>query len=171
MRVVDLLLAFPPLLLAMALVAALGPSLLTAMWSVAVVWWPRYARLIRGQVLLLKRMPFVESALAIGCGRWRLIWKHVLPGCRDVILVRATVDAGYLILLTASLSFIGLGAKPPTPEWGAMVAAGRRYMLDQWWVPTFPGLAIFVTVLVLALLGDGLRDQLDPRLRGARGGE
>jgi peptide/nickel transport system permease protein len=94
------------------------------------------------------------------------MWRHILPNCRDVIAVRATVDAGYLILLTASLSFIGLGAKPPSPEWGAMVAAGRRYMLDQWWMATFPGLAIFITVLCLALLGDELRDRLDPRLRG-----
>jgi peptide/nickel transport system permease protein len=163
------MLAFPPLLLAMALVAALGPSLFAAMWSVVMVWWPRYARLIRGQVLSLKHMPFVESAIAIGCSPLRMAWRHVLPSCRDVILVHATVDAGYVILLTASLSFIGLGAKPPTPEWGAMVAAGRRYMLDQWWIPTFPGLAIFITVLTLALLGDEVRDRLDPRLRGRKG--
>jgi peptide/nickel transport system permease protein len=166
MRFVDLMLAFPPLLLAMALVATLGPSLFAAMGAVGMVWWPRYARLIRGQVLLLKRAPFVESATAIGCSPLRVMWRHILPNCRDVITVRATVDAGYLILLTASLSFIGLGAKPPSPEWGAMVAAGRRYMLDQWWIATFPGLAIFITVLCLALLGDELRDRFDPRLRG-----
>jgi peptide/nickel transport system permease protein len=168
MRVSDLMLAFPPLVLAMALVVAMGPSLITAMVAVALVRWPRYARLVRGQVLAYKNRVFVEAARAAGASEWRILLRHVLPNSLDPVMVRATVDAGFIILTTASLSFIGLGAQPPDPEWGSMIASGRKYMIDNWWVGLFPGLAIIVAVSGFVLLGDEIRDRLDPTLRGTR---
>ena len=168
MRVADLVLAFPPLVLAMAMVVAMGPSLTTAMIAVAVVRWPRYARLVRGQVMTYKHRPFVEAALASGANNRRILIKHILPNSLDPVMVRATVDAGFIILTTASLSFIGLGAQPPIPEWGSMIASGRRYMIDNWWVGLFPGLAIMIAVSGFVLLGDEIRDRLDPTLRGRR---
>jgi len=163
MRVTDMFLAFPALVLAMALAAALGPSLINAMVAVAVVWWPWYARLMRGQILSHKRREFVDAARAMGAGHLRIIVRHLMPNCFQPIVVQATLDAGYAILTTASLSFIGVGAQPPTPEWGSMVNTGHTYFLDQWWYATFPGVAIFVTVMAFNLIGDGVLDILDPK--------
>lgn len=165
MRVTEVFLAFPGLVLAMAVNAALGPSLFGAMAAISFVWWPGYARLVRGQVLVLAQTAFVEAARALGNGDLRIIWKHILPHCLSPIIVKLTLDVGWVILTTATLSFIGLGAQPPTPEWGAMVNEGRSFIIDQWWWSTFPGLAIMATVVGFNLLGDGLRDILDPRLR------
>lgn len=165
MRVTDVFLAFPGLLIAMAVAAALGPSLTNAMLAISLVWWPSYARLVRGLVLSIKNNPYVEAARCIGASDSRILFRHVLPECIPVISVKMTVDAGYSILWTASLSFIGLGAQPPTPEWGTMVAYARPYLLKQWWYPTFPGLMIFVVVICFALLGDGLETVFEPKLR------
>ncbi|HBY94160.1 MAG: ABC transporter permease [Ardenticatenaceae bacterium] len=165
MRVSDLILAFPPLVLAMALVVALKPSLTTAMLAVALVRWPRYARLVRAQVLTFKQRAFVEAARAVGVSERRILLRQILPNCLDPVYVRATVDAGFIVLTTASLSFIGLGAQPPQPEWGAMVASGRTYMINNWWVGVFPGLAIMLAVTGFVLVGDEIRDRLDPTLR------
>ncbi|MGH7268022.1 MAG: ABC transporter permease [Candidatus Rokuibacteriota bacterium] len=165
MRLGDMFLAFPTLVLGMAVVAALGPGLLNAMIAVGVVWWPGYARLVRGIVLSAKHVAYVEAARAGGAGRARVMVRHILPGCVGPLIVKATIDYGFAILVTAGLSFIGLGAQAPTPEWGAMVAAGRLFLIDQWWYATFPGLFIFVTVLAFGLFGDAVRDAVDPRLR------
>jgi peptide/nickel transport system permease protein len=166
MRICDLVLAFPALVLAMALAATMGAGLTSAVIAVALVRWPRYARLVRGQVLTLKNKPFVEAARAIGATSVRVLFRHILLNTWDPIIVRATVDAGYVILVTASLGFIGLGARPPIPEWGAMVADGRTYLLNSPWVALFPGLGIMLAVLAITLVGDELRDRLDPTLRG-----
>jgi len=164
MRITDMFLAFPAMVLAMVIASALGPSLINAMIAIAVVWWPWYARLVRGQILSIKTMEYVEAAKALGAGNARILWKYILPNCTAPLIVQATLDSGYAILTTASLSFIGVGALAPTPEWGSMISIGRSYILMQWWYPTFPGLAIFLAVAGFNLLGDGLRDILDPRL-------
>jgi peptide/nickel transport system permease protein len=163
MRFADIMLSFPPLIMAMALVAALGPSLEHAALALAVIWWPQYARLARSQVLTVSEMTFVEAAVATGLGPWRILVRHILPNCWGSLAVKCTLDFGYVVLLLAALSFIGLGARPPIPEWGALITTGRQYLLDYWWYPTFPGLAIFATVMGCNLLGDGLRDLLDPQ--------
>lgn len=168
MRIADVFMAFPDLVLAMALSAALGASLTSAIVAVSIVWWPTYARLIRGQVLSLKQQPFIEASRSVGASELRIIARHLIPNTLSPLIVRITTDVGYAILYTASLGFIGLGAQEPTPEWGRMIATGRFYLLDQWWYPTVPGLAIFLTVLGFTWLGDGLRDLLDPRLRRTR---
>jgi peptide/nickel transport system permease protein len=160
MRMTDIFLAFPFLVLAMAIAAAMGPALIHALLAVAAVWWTSYARLVRGLVLSTKHNLFVEAAHAIGASTSRVIVRHVLPNCFGPLLAKATVDIGYAILATASLSFVGLGAQPPTPEWGAMVAEGRTYIINSWWIASFPGLAIFVTVLGFSLLGDAIQEQL-----------
>lgn len=165
MRFGDLVIAFPPLVLAMALAAAMGAGLTSAIIAVAFVRWPRYARLVRGQVLSLKNKAFVEAARCIGVPPWRILFLHILINSLDPIIVRVTVDSGYVILTTASLGFIGLGAQPPDPEWGVMVAAGRTFMLNSPWVTVFPGLAIVLAVMGFTLVGDELRDRLDPTLR------
>lgn len=165
MRLGDMFLAFPTLVLGMAVVAALGPGLANAMIAVGVVWWPGYARLVRGIVLSAKHLAYVEAARAGGAAQGRVMFRHVLPNCVGPLIVKATIDYGFAILVTAGLSFIGLGAQAPTPEWGAMVAAGRLFLVDQWWYATFPGLFIFVTVLAFGLFGDAVRDAVDPRLR------
>ncbi len=165
MRLADVFMAFPDLVLAMALSAALGANLTSAIIAVSIVWWPTYARLIRGQVLSLKHQAFVEAARTLGASEWRIIARHLVPNTLSPLLVRVTTDVGYAILYAASLGFIGLGAQEPTPEWGRMVATGRLYMLDQWWYATLPGLAIFMAVLGFTWLGDALRDWLDPRMR------
>jgi peptide/nickel transport system permease protein len=165
MRIADMFLAFPYLILAMAIVAALGPGLQNAMIAVAITWWPGYARLIRGQILSLKGLAYVDAARVAGAGTPRLLLRHLLPNTMSPLLVKMTSDVGFAILSTASLGFVGLGARPPSPEWGAMLASGRAYLIDHWWLATFPGLAIFLTVFGFGLLGDGLRDILDPRLR------
>lgn len=167
MRVTDMFLAFPALVLAMVVAAVLGPSLGHTMAAIAVVWWPWYARLMRGEILRLRSLEFVEAARAVGASPWRVLLRHLFPNALGPVVVNATMDLGYVLLTAASLSFIGLGAQPPSPEWGAMITLGRQYVLSgQWWMITFPGLAIVVTVLGFNLIGDGLRDVLDPRLRG-----
>ena len=165
MRLTDMFLAFPALVLAMGISAALGASLANSMIAIAVVWWPWYARLVRGQTLRVRQEQFVDAARASGASDAHMILRHILPNCWTPIIVQVTLDVGYAILTTASLSFIGLGAQPPTPEWGAMVATGKDYILDQWWMSTFPGLAIFLAVMAFNLVGDGLQEALSPILR------
>jgi peptide/nickel transport system permease protein len=165
MRVVDMVLAFPSLILAMAIAAALGPSIQNSMLAMLLVWWPPYARVARGQVLGLKNRDFVTAARALGMSDWRVLVRHVLPNSLAPALVLMTMDFGNAIIITAALSFLGLGAVPPTPEWGAMVAEGRELM-QAWWISTFAGLAIFSVAIACNFVGDGLRDAIDPRLRG-----
>ncbi|RPI57661.1 MAG: ABC transporter permease [Chloroflexi bacterium] len=166
MRITDMFLAFPALVLALAIAAALGPSLRNAVLAVAVVWWPWYARMVRAQVMSVKETAYIEAAEATGVRPARIFFRHILPNCMAPVMVMASTDMGAVVLTTAGLNFIGLGAKPPTPELGAMVSQGRLYLLDYWWVPTFPGLVILFMVLGFNLLGDALRDWLDPQLRG-----
>jgi peptide/nickel transport system permease protein len=168
MRITDMFLAFPALVLALAIAAALGPGLNNAVLAVAVVWWPWYARLVRAQALGIMATPYVEAARGLGVGPLRLLVRHVLPGTIPPVLVLASMDLGNVILATAGLNFIGLGAKPPTPELGAMISQGQRYLLDYWWVPTAPGLIILFMALGMNLLGDALRDLMDPQLHGSR---
>jgi peptide/nickel transport system permease protein len=158
MRATDLFFAFPPLVLAMAITAALGPSLTNAVVAAIVVWWPTYARLVRAEVLRVRENLYVEAGRALGLSDGRLMLRHVLPQTWGVLNARATVDVGYTILFIATLGFVGLGSKPPTAEWGAMIAGARTYFLDSWWTMTFPGLALFVTVICLSLLGDAIND-------------
>ena len=163
MRITDIFLGFPPLVLAMVVSVSLGGGLTPAVLGVAAVWWPGYARLVRGPTLSIKQMVYVEAARAIGASDIRIMFRHILPGIVSLLLVKAAADFGYAILATASLSFIGLGARPPSPEWGRLVVAGRNFLLDYWWYSTIPGAAIFVVVFGYNLLGDALRDLLDPR--------
>jgi peptide/nickel transport system permease protein len=165
MRLVDMVLAFPSLILAMAIAAALGPSIQNSMLALLLVWWPPYARVARGQVLGLKHRDFVTAARALGMSEPRILLRHVLPNALAPALVLSTMDFGNAIIITAALSFLGLGAVPPTPEWGAMVAEGRE-LIQQWWISTFPGVAIFSVAMACNFIGDGLRDAIDPRLRG-----
>ncbi|MGQ9627030.1 MAG: nickel transporter permease [Anaerolineae bacterium] len=166
MRIADVTLAFPSIVLALAIAAALGPSLRNALLAMVAVWWPEYARVMRGQVLAARYKEYVVAARSIGATESRILFVHILPNAIAPIVVKATLDIGNAILLVAALSFIGLGAVPPTPEWGAMIAAGRQKFY-QWWMATFPGLAILSVVMGFNFLGDGLRDTLDPYLRGA----
>ena len=166
MRVTDIFFAFPALILAMAIAGALGPSLTNAMIAIAVVTWPVYARLVRAQVLSLREREFVESARSLGASTSRILWRHILPNTLAPILVQASFDMGGAILTAAGLSFVGFGAQPPIPEWGVMISEGRKFINTQPWLPLFPGLAILLTVAAFNLIGDGLRDALDPRLRG-----
>ena len=166
MRITDIFFAFPALILAMAIAGALGPSLRNALIAISAVSWPVYARLIRGQVLALKEREFVLAARALGVPERRIIVRHLLPNTLAPLLVQASFDMGAAITAVAGLSFIGFGAQPPTPEWGVMISEGRNYMATQWWLATFPALAILLVVGGCNLLGDGLRDLLDPRLRG-----
>lgn len=168
MRTTDIFLAFPSLILAMAVAVVLGPGVISTIIALSLVWWPWYARLARSQALVLKRAGFVEAAHAVGVSTWRILRSHIFPNSLSPLIVQATLDMGYAILTTAALSFIGLGVQEPTAEWGAMLNIGRKYLLSAWWFITFPGLAIFVTVLAINLAGDGLRDYLDPRT-GKRG--
>ncbi len=156
MRLTDLFLAFPGLILAIAITAALGPSLRNAVFSIAIVWWPFYARLVRSRVLTVKENLYVEAARALGLSESRILVRHVFPQCWGTVISRATVDIGYAILLTASLSFLGLGSQPPTADWGGMIATSRPYFFSYWWTVTFPGLAMFVAVVVFSFLGDAL---------------
>ena len=166
MRLTDIFFAFPPLILAMAIAGALGPSLNNAMIAIAVVTWPVYARLVRGQVLSLRQREFIVAARSIGAATPRILWRHLLPNTLAPILVQASFDMGGAILSAAGLSFIGFGAQPPTPEWGVMISEGRKFITTQPWLSLFPGLAILLTVAAFNLIGDGVRDLLDPRLRG-----
>jgi len=163
MRFTDMFLAFPGYILALAIAGALGPSLINATISVAAVWWPWYARLIRGQVLSVKQNLYIDAATAIGGGHLRILFRHILPNCVTPILVLLTMDVGIVILVMANLSFLGLGAQPPEPELGYMITRGRLYFMSQWWVATMPGAAIFLMALGTNLLGDAWRDILDPR--------
>jgi len=165
MRIVDMFLSFPPLLLAMAIAAFLGPSLQNAILALIIAWWPWYTRLIRGQVVSIKEREFVRAAHAIGTPSWQIMFKHILPNCISPIIVQASMDLGGIILTLAALSFLGLGAQAPTPEWGLMLTTSRKYFLNAWWYSTFPGMAIFITVLSFNLLGDGLREILDPKTK------
>ena len=166
MRLTDVFFAFPALILAMAISGALGPSLTNAMIAIAVVSWPVYARLVRAQVLSLRELEFVEAARSLGASADRIVWQHILPNTLAPLLVQASFDMGGAILSAAGLSFIGFGAQPPTAEWGVMISDGRNYIVTQPWLSLFPGLAILLTVAAFNLIGDGLRDALDPRLRG-----
>jgi peptide/nickel transport system permease protein len=166
MRVTDVFLSIPGLLLALAIVGALGPGIKNAMLALSIVWWPGYVRLVQGKTLSLKEESFVEAAKSIGASKLRIIFSHILPNCTSPIIVKASMDMGMAILFAANLGFIGVGAQPPEPEWGAMISTGRNYLPDHWWMATFPGLAILITVLGFNLLGDGLRDVLDPQSRG-----
>ncbi len=165
MRLADITLAFPSIVLALAIAAALGPSLKNLLIAMMAVWWPEYARLMRGQVLSVKNNDYVEACRAVGVPSTRVLLRHIVPNAGTPLLVKASLDAGSAILTVAALSFIGLGAVPPTPEWGAMISVGRTKFY-QWWMMTFPGLAILTVVLGFNFVGDGLRDALDPRLRG-----
>ena len=163
MRVTDLFLAFPSLLLAMAITAALGRGLQKAAIALVVSWWPWYTRLVRGVTISLRERYFVEAAQATGVRDSIIILRHILPNTISPVLVQATVDLGTVILAMGSLGFLGLGTQPPSPDWGLMVAEGRDFILNQWWISVFAGLAIFVVVLAFNLLGDTLRDIFDPR--------
>lgn len=167
MRIMDIVLSVPSLVLIMALAAALGPSLVNAALAIAIVRVPFYVRLARGQSLLVREMPFVVAARIFRASRWHILRWHVLPNILSPVVVQATLDIGNTILLASALSFIGLGAQQPTAEWGAMVATGRNYILDQWWYSAFPGLAIMITATAFNLVGDGIRDGLDPRQKAA----
>lgn len=165
MRSADMILAFPSLLLAVAIIASLGPSLLNALIAICIPWWPWYTRLMRSQVISSKEMQFVESARAIGASRWRIMFRHILPNCISPIIVQATLDMGFIILALASLGFLGLGTQPPAADWGVMVSDGREFFMKQWWISTFSGAAIFLTVLAFNLVGDGIREAMDPKIR------
>ncbi len=166
MRVTDVFFAFPALILAMAISGAIGPSLTNAMIAIAAVSWPVYARLVRAQVLTLREREYVEAARSLGASDPRIIWQHILPNTLAPLMVQASFDLGGAILAAAGLSFIGFGTQPPTPEWGVMISEGRNYIATQPWLSLFPGLAILFTVAAFNLIGDGLRDAFDPRLRG-----
>jgi peptide/nickel transport system permease protein len=163
MRLADITLAFPSIVLALAIAAVLGPSITNALIAMVLVWWPEYARLMRSQVLSVKNNEYVMAAVALGGSRSRVLMRHILPNTFAPILVKASLDAGSAILNIAALSFIGLGAVPPTPEWGAMISSGR-YQFYSWWLTTFPGLAILTVVLGYNFLGEGVRDSFDPRM-------
>jgi len=163
MRVSDVFLAFPPLLLPIAITAALGMGLFNAMVALAVSWFPWYSRIVRGAVMRVNSELYISAARAMGVGDVRIMLRHALPNSLTPIIVQGSMDFGYSILAAASLSFIGIGAQPPTPEWGLMAAMSRTRFIDNWWTVAFPGLAIFVTVLAVNLVGDGIRDTLDPK--------
>lgn len=166
MRVTDVFLSVPALVLALAVVGALGPGIVNAMIALSLVWWPGYVRLVQGKTLALKEETYVEAARAVGTGWLRIVFVHILPNCVSPIVVKSSMDMGTAILAAAGLGFIGLGAQPPYPEWGAMISHGRNYLPTWWWYSAFPGLFIYLTVLGFNLLGDGLRDILDPKSRG-----
>lgn len=168
MRLIDMLLAFPGILLALAIVGILGPSLINVMIAVGIGNIPHYTRVVRASVLTIRSSVYVDAARVVGCGDLRIMFQHILPNALASVIVLATLGVAGAILTGAGLSFLGLGVQPPTPEWGAMLSGGRDQLRSSWWITTFPGLAIMVTVLAINLLGDGLRDALDPRqkLRG-----
>jgi peptide/nickel transport system permease protein len=162
MRVTDIFLAFPSLVLAMALSAALGPSVENAAIALGLVWWPSYARLMRGQVLAVKNETFIEATQAAGASHGRILWRHIAPNSIDPILVRVTLTGGNAILMSAALGFIGLGAQPPSPEWGLMVSTARRFLTEAWWYPAIVGSVIFATVLVFTVAGDAIQNAIYP---------
>lgn len=168
MRVTDAFLAFPSLLLALAASFALGRGILNAMLAISITWWPWYTRLVRSRTLTVREEGFVKSARAMGAGKTWITIHHILPHCVPVILVQASMDIGYAILASATLGFLGVGAQEPTPEWGLMVSSGRYYFMASPWASIFPGVFIFIAVLGFNLLGDGIRDVFDPKLRRVR---
>lgn len=163
MRIMDMMLAFPTLVLAMALTAALGPSLFNAMLAIAIVKIPVFVRLARSEALVVREKLFVKAAKTFGLSDIWIIFRHIIPNVVTPVIIQVTIDLGDAILLIATLGFLGLGAQPPTPEWGTMIHTGWEYFLDQWWYATFPGIAIFLATVSFNLLGDGLRDLLDPK--------
>lgn len=165
MRIMDIFLAVPSILLAIAIVSALGPSITNLMISISVSYIPSFARIVRASVLSIRDQEFIEAARAIGASNTRIILKHIIPNALAPVIVQGTLGVAGAILSIAGLSFIGLGIQPPAPEWGSMLSGGRQYLRYAWWVTTFPGVAIMITILSLNLLGDGLRDALDPRLK------
>jgi len=165
MRFTDLCMAFPVFILAMVITASLGPGLTNVMVAIVAIWWTVYARLVRSKVVEVREETYIEAARAIGTSGMRIFFKHVLPNSYSPVLVEATLDFGFVVMMGASLGFVGLGAQPPSPEWGAMISTGRSYLKTAWWYPTFPGFAIFLVVLGANLLGDGLRDLLEVRTR------
>jgi len=166
MRVTDIFLAFPRLILALAFVAALRPGVTSAVAAIALTAWPPYARLARAETLSLRGADFIAATRLTGASAGRIVLRHVAPLCLPSLVVRVTLDMSSIILTAAGLGFLGMGAQPPSPEWGAMIASARRFILEQWWVPTIPGVAIFLASLAFNLLGDGLRDVLDPKQGG-----
>ncbi|WP_051408249.1 nickel transporter permease [Thermococcus paralvinellae] len=165
MRITDIFLAFPPLLLALLIATTLGRGMVNAILALAISWWPWYTRLARGMAISVKERPYVEAAKAMGIADWKIMLRHILPNSISPVIVQATMDMGSAILEAAALSFLGLGVQPPTPDWGLMVSEGKDYFLNYWWYPVFPGLAIFITVIAFNLLGDAVREVIDPRLR------
>jgi peptide/nickel transport system permease protein len=163
MRITDIFLAFPRLILALAFVAALGPGIENAVIAIAITSWPPYARIARAETLTVRQADYIAAVQLIGASPARIVLRHIMPLCLSSVIVRVTLDMAGIILTAAGLGFLGLGAQPPQPEWGAMIAGGRQFVLDQWWVAAGPGLAIFVVSLAFNLLGDGLRDALDPK--------
>jgi peptide/nickel transport system permease protein len=163
MRVTDIFLAFPRLILALAFVAALGPGIENAVIAIAITSWPPYARIARAETLTLRQADYISAVKLLGASPVRVVLRHIVPLCLSSVIVRVTLDMAGIILTAAGLGFLGLGAQPPMPEWGAMIAGGRAYVLDQWWVAAAPGGAIFVVSLAFNLLGDGLRDAMDPK--------
>ncbi len=163
MRITDIFLAFPRLILALAFVAALGPGIENAVIAIAITSWPPYARIARAETLTIRQADYIAAVQLIGASPWRIVLRHIMPLCLSSVIVRVTLDMAGIILTAAGLGFLGLGAQPPMPEWGAMIASGRQYVLDQWWVAAAPGAAIFIVSLAFNLLGDGLRDALDPK--------
>ncbi|MET3290374.1 ABC transporter permease subunit [Brevibacillus fluminis] len=163
MRAMDMILAFPSLVLAMAVAATLGPNLQNAMIAIAIVKIPVYVRLARAETLVLREKLYVQAAITFGLSSWRIIFKHIIPNAISPVVIQVTLDIGDAILVVATLGFLGLGAQPPTPEWGAMISIGWKYLLDYWWYPTFPGLALFLASCGFNLIGDGIRDILDPK--------
>ncbi len=166
MRITDIFLAFPKLILALALVAVMGPGIINAVLAIAVTSWPPYARVARAETLTVRSSDYIAAVRLQGAGAGRIIWGHIMPMCLPSVIIRVTLDMAGVILIAAGLGFLGLGVQPPMPEWGAMISAGRKYLFEQWWVATMPGLAIFTVSLGFNLLGDGLRDVLDPRNSG-----
>lgn len=166
MRVTDIFLAFPRLILALALVAVLGPGIENAVLAIALTAWPPYARVARAETLTVRTSDYIAAVRLQGAGAGRIIWGHVMPMCLPSVIIRVTLDMAGGILIAAGLGFLGLGVQPPTPEWGLMISSGRKFLFEQWWVATMPGLAIFIVSLGFNLLGDGLRDVLDPRSSG-----
>lgn len=162
MRFTDIMLTFPGIFLALAVSAALGRGVLNATLALSITWWPGYCRLVEAQMLKMREEDFVAGARAIGASNSRIIFRHILPNLLTAIIVKASMDFGFAVLSLASLGFIGVGVLPPEPDWGSMISAGRRFIPASWWYSTFPGLFMFVTVLAFNLLGDGLRDLLDP---------
>ena len=163
MRITDIFLAFPRLILALAFVAALGPGIENAVIAIAITSWPPYARIARAETLTIRQADYISAVRLLGASPGRIVLRHIMPLCMSSVIVRVTLDMAGIILTAAGLGFLGLGAQPPSPEWGAMIAGGRAYVLDQWWVAAAPGAAIFVVSLAFNLLGDGLRDALDPK--------